>query len=207
MSTPPVVEFVWYKASDEAKLTPTLGKEALDIVSSTPGAQKVFRGYQAEDDGITYVSVAWDSIKAHQDLMQDKARYDPVGASLGPTVAPGAQLSMVHAAFNNHEAAVQAIEDPATELAFLTLKSADKASILRSSLDNLEKALATSPGRRSYTWGKVVEKEDQYLLIIGWDSVEAHWDALKVDQNLSAAVAKMRESVDIDLVHVHYKGF
>jgi len=207
MSAPPVVEFVSLTASEALKASDTVGTEALNIVLESAGAQKVFRGMQAEDKATAYVAVGWDTLKAHQDLMDDKARYDPLLASLATTIAPGTQLTMVHVVFANHAAAIQALEDPAAELAWLTLKSLDQATALPGNMDSLEKALATASGRRSYTWGKVVEKEDQYLLIVGWDTVEAHLNALKVNQNLSTTVAKTSELVEIDLVHVNFTEY
>ncbi|EPQ54472.1 hypothetical protein GLOTRDRAFT_121619 [Gloeophyllum trabeum ATCC 11539] len=203
----PVVEFVYFTASDAYKADDSLIDSAVSAVVRAPGSQNLFRGIQTEDGATLYIAVAWDSITSHENLIKNEAEYTPLVSVLQRAIAPSAAMAMLHAEFNDHAAAVRALADPATELAFFTLKSPDEAAVLPAKMAALEKELEHAPGRRSYTWGKVVEKEDQILLIIGWDSVEAHWDALKVDKPFADAVASAKESVNIDLVHVHFQEF
>lgn len=202
----PVVELAIFPSSEALRADRSIFNKVYEIVTESAGSQYFFTGLQAEDKTTFYVAVGWETLAHHQALIDNKPVYDVLLSSIKPAVGDG-NLSLVHAAFEDPAAALQALSAPATELAFFTLKSPDQAAVLPGSMKNLLEVLGSTKGKQGYTWGKVVEKEGVYALIIGWDSVDIHWDQVKNYGPLTAAVHKVFESVTSDLVHIHFTKY
>ncbi|TFY65030.1 hypothetical protein EVJ58_g2233 [Rhodofomes roseus] len=98
----------------------------------------------------------------------------------------------------------KALEAPATELAYITVNAGVSKETLETKLDELAKAVNALPesyGAISAVWGPTVEKADTLGLIIGWTSVEAHWNTVKTVPELIQLLKDIREIATISLTH------
>ncbi|KIM89099.1 hypothetical protein PILCRDRAFT_812997, partial [Piloderma croceum F 1598] len=95
---------------------------------------------------------------------------------------------------------------PVTEFAFITLKQEKESERgdLEQLLDELRREISSAKGFHGFSWGKSVDpgKENLYILVLGWDSAEAHWAAVGPDTTCGKLIEnKLRVLSNIDLSH------
>ncbi|KDR82910.1 hypothetical protein GALMADRAFT_238558 [Galerina marginata CBS 339.88] len=177
----PVVEFVWWSASDEfLDDYDGLFKPTIDHVSKAEGCLRIFTGLQEQDRTSFWMVVVWESHELHQAMM-DRPDYPAMVGRLKPFFRDG-QIKMNHVEFNNETDA--AFNAPLTSISFLTLK--DGASL--EDLDRLFRVLdnLVDPNHGGYppgAWGATHEDPRKVLYLTGWDSDQAHDSILQVENN------------------------
>ncbi|KAJ6559106.1 hypothetical protein DFH09DRAFT_1161925 [Mycena vulgaris] len=71
-------------------------------------------------------------------------------------------------------------------------------------LEDLGKGLDTSVGAHPpCLWGPSTEDKTKYLLVVGWDTVAAHWEAVKEGTDLHKIVVAIGAVADISIGHSH----
>jgi len=96
------------------------------------------------------------------------------------------------------------LSTPVTEFAFITLKKESERGDLEQLFGELSRELSSAKGFHGFRWGKSVDpgKENLYILVLGWDSADAHWAAVAPDTTCGKLIEnKLRVLSDIDLSH------
>ncbi|THH32790.1 hypothetical protein EUX98_g1381 [Antrodiella citrinella] len=191
-----VVEFATWPASEAFKADRTLAHPALTLIAGCKGAQKIYYGIQHEDKTTAKLVIIWDSLADHQALIDDKPLYAKLGGLLGPVLAGG--LSLFHVKFAAIESIPAHFESPITELATATLKDASKSA-------EFEAGLAQAV---SFSSGKVVEHEKQWVLVKGWQSIEEH-EAFRKDatEAMITLRSNLKQLVDAEMGHWQLTAF
>ncbi|OQV09897.1 hypothetical protein CLAIMM_13974 [Cladophialophora immunda] len=193
--------------------------EALDVVLSQPGARRVFWGRQVEDPSVLTWFVDWDELEDHQKFMDSDA-YKPFLERFGSILGAGAKAYHVRFLPEITTATVDPFSTkpaPATEIVTMWLprsySEADQARLV----DNVEAFLAVlareAKGYKSWVGGWVEEegidipgreeKGKAYVLVVGWESVEAHKEFCETrafQENISLVLG-VRDLKKIEAVH------
>jgi len=205
----PCIEVADAPATEAYKADPTsvtLVGPAMDILKKSQGIIKVYYGLQTEDDKHVYVYNVWEDIKDHHRLQADAVTYPILGEKCAQFMTERSR--MVHIQPTSEPYA--ALGAPATELAYVTVKpgqSKEKVETIGSSLMNLMNELGDKGGVISAVWGPTVEKDDTIAFIIGWTSVEAHWNTVKSNPDAIKLLGELREIADITLTHANLKEY
>ncbi|OSC96598.1 hypothetical protein PYCCODRAFT_1440928 [Trametes coccinea BRFM310] len=201
----PTIEVVWKRATDAFCANPKdaeLVKPAFDILSAQKGQLQKYFGIQHEDQATAYAVIAWQELEDHLRLMNDKETYPRLGEATKTFFDPSASQSMVHVRPLSEP--FKAFEAPVTEIAWFTLKDGQSKNDLEQRVDALMKAILAggpSNGVVSGAWGPTVEKDSLIGLFLGWQSVEAHWEAVK-DKTISDMIAQIQTIASVDLIHI-----
>lgn len=113
----------------------------------------------------------WEDLQDHRNLQADTVQYPILGKHCGQFMAAAADVIHIQPLAEPYKA----LESPATELAYMTVKPGVSKETLESKLDQLAKTVNSLPesnGAISAVWGPTVEKDDTLGLIIGWTSVD-----------------------------------
>lgn len=98
--------------------------------------------------------------------MDDKEGYAKLGAALKPALGGG--LSLLHVAFKPIAVPLDHLNASISEFAIQTLQEGKTSAELEGLLQNPQ----INGEGKTFVTGKVVEKDNQYVLLKGWDSVE-----------------------------------
>ncbi|KZT70174.1 hypothetical protein DAEQUDRAFT_737635 [Daedalea quercina L-15889] len=200
----PCVEVATAPASEAFLANPkdvvSLVQPAFDLLKSTKGLLKIYYGRETEDPSQVYVYPIWEKLEDHKALQADAVQYPILGEHCGRFM--GAASNVIH--IRPLAEPYKALEAPATELAYMTVNPGVPKATLETKLDELAKmvnALPESWGAISAVWGPTVERDDTLGLIIGWTSVDAHWNAVKTVPELISQLKDIREIATINLTH------
>jgi len=178
----------------------SLVQPALDLLKGSKGLIKIYYGQEAEDAKTVYVYNIWEELQDHRNLQADPVQYPILGKHTEQFMAAGS--SVIH--IQPLAEPFKALEAPATELAYMKVIPGVSKETLENRLDGLVKAvngLPESYGAISAVWGPTVENDDTLGLIIGWTSVDAHWDAVRTVPDLIQRLKDIREIATISLTH------
>lgn len=141
----------------------------------------------------------WDSHAAHLKMI-DTPEYKPfieriLEWSSGPT--------LYHAALKPHPPTA-VFTSPVTEVAkWLVAVSKEDWIVF---YEGFGEALNLAPGYRAHAGGYTVENENEFVVAIGWDSVEAHTAYVKTEAG-AAMIAKLMGSVsNPEMWHMRVDG-
>ncbi|KAF8158088.1 hypothetical protein B0H34DRAFT_797503 [Crassisporium funariophilum] len=196
----PIVELVWWSATDEflSTLSSNL-KPTLDYVSKANGCLAIYAGLEEEDSTNVWMAFIWQTFEHHKAMME-RPDYPAMVARLKPYFRDG-QMKMAHVEFNHDTAA--AFSAPLTTVTRLTPKAGQSQEDLEATITNVGRVLA-SVGRGSHApiaWGELQEERDQFLLVIGWDSLEIHREFSNNKDN-KETIQELYDRADIQMVHV-----
>ncbi|KAA1472542.1 hypothetical protein DENSPDRAFT_778197 [Dentipellis sp. KUC8613] len=143
----------------------------------------VFTGLQVEKPNgylLLTRSLAWDDYEAHQRVVADKKNFAANGRKLVPAMAaPRAGVSLFHGVFADTAILERVLSAPVVEIVEVSPKDKSEAgqAKLRELLARMEK-VTNSSGKESAAvagiGGPVHEREGDWVVLIGWQSVEAH---------------------------------
>ncbi|KAK7022259.1 hypothetical protein R3P38DRAFT_3195642 [Favolaschia claudopus] len=98
-----------------------------------------------------------------------------------------------------------AFSAPAVEYGVLTLKPGQSADKLASLGGELVKMLDAATGVHAPTlWGQSIEDGNKFLLVVGWDSLEAHQAAVS-GGSFSGIITQLTEIAELSVKHAHMK--
>ncbi|KAI0668495.1 hypothetical protein C8Q78DRAFT_262739 [Trametes maxima] len=206
----PTIEVVYKPATKAFRAAPqdaSLVKATFDILSAQKGQNPLpkYFGLKHEDKATAYLAIAWDTFEDHDRLMNDKGEYPRLGASTESFFEPGGKGTMFH--IRSTSEPWKALEAPVTEIAVFTLKDGHSKGELEQTVDAIAKrldALGEPAGETLASWGPTVEKDNVVALFVGWQSVEAHVNAVTTDKEVADLITKVKTQSDLDLVHVAF---
>ncbi|KAJ7342714.1 hypothetical protein DFH08DRAFT_873413 [Mycena albidolilacea] len=191
----PILQITSFPASDAFIATPDIFKAPIDVIKSAEGYKSSFYGLQIEDKKTGYFISVWESYELRQKFLADP-RAAGLVEKLKPAVA--GKLERHHIDVSGDPTA--AFSSPVVSITVLTLKSDAAPEKLAALLEELEKGARTTAGARAIMWGQSLEDKNNFLLIGGWDSLEAHQEAIKGGAQL-ATTSQVRALVDASVGH------
>ncbi|KAI0269756.1 hypothetical protein BC834DRAFT_863201 [Gloeopeniophorella convolvens] len=180
-------EFVFWPAGDGYRNDQSVSNPAFQFLKDHK-AEAIFHGLQVEEPAFGLI-VVWDKIQVHKDLMADAVEYPKLLNLLKPTMG-GGDIDMSHVDFLIDP--TPAFKAPITEIAFTSPKTPEDKEAVQARLEQIV-SLANGPTKTAFgaAYGPVVEKPDTFVLVVGWDSVEAHLAAREANKELTGAAGKI----------------
>ncbi|KAI0056107.1 hypothetical protein BV25DRAFT_1921261 [Artomyces pyxidatus] len=182
-----------YKQEPEKTISPTL-----EILRKTEGLVDVFNGIQVEEPNFIAV-LGWETLEAHQRMMDAKESYAVFMSALSASLAPGSQVTMIHVSFTADPR--PAFRAPVAELAWLTPKPGVAKAAVAAVLDKIVAYSndASSPAVGG-SYGSTHERPDIFVFTLGWPSVEAHLNAKK-SAPLGPIVEELGQLITVEMKH------
>ncbi|KAJ7505226.1 hypothetical protein B0H11DRAFT_2272779 [Mycena galericulata] len=197
----PTIQIATFPVSEAFTSKPEIFEAPLTVISTADGHISSFYGAQVEDPKIGYFVSVWESYEHHQKLISD-----PNYASLVEGLKPAAAGKFERNHINVNGDVNTALSSPAVEFVVFTLKAEGSTDKFVSLMGDLAKGLDTSAGEHPpCAWGQSVEENNRYLLIVGWDTVAAHWEAVKEGTALHKVIGAILEHADLTIGHAHIK--
>ncbi|KII84623.1 hypothetical protein PLICRDRAFT_46004 [Plicaturopsis crispa FD-325 SS-3] len=169
-----VTEILTFPTSEAYRTDQSIVKPFAEAIVGSPGLISIHHGLQIEDPAVGYLFVIWESLEAHQALRNSPAQ-GPLLATLKPLFA-GPPISVIHAKFGADPTA--ALNAPVTELVVSTLKEGSSFEAISDILTKM--AYTELPTILGGAYGPAVEIERTFMMVAGWESVEAHREVGKV---------------------------
>ncbi|KIJ64513.1 hypothetical protein HYDPIDRAFT_40257 [Hydnomerulius pinastri MD-312] len=188
----PVTEILYFTASEEYK------KNSVTLNGPVAGVNKSYVGYETEDPTVAFWVNDWVSKEAHDDFTQ-KPEYPELLAAFRPAFASHPTINWVK--FEDNKGALGA---PITEFVTFTLKEGKTMDQLEPLVQELHTKLVGTPKFHGDSWAVVIDKPNVYHGILGWDTVQAHWDAV-TDGPLREVIDRVKLVADLWLVHAALK--
>ncbi|KAI0056116.1 hypothetical protein BV25DRAFT_1832582 [Artomyces pyxidatus] len=196
-------EFASWPASEAYLSNPSIIQPVFGYLKASKGINEIYQGLQTEQPNI-YVINTWDELKDHQNLIEDKENYSALGVHTARTRSENSEESIVHAIFLEDPRG--AFGAPVTEIAHITPKEGVAPGAV-------EEVLVAILGWRSDpdvvvrggAYGRLVEKPETFVLVLGWDTVEDHINTVTAGAP-EQVVAKLKSVGLVELVHVKFKS-
>ncbi|KAF8956994.1 hypothetical protein BDZ97DRAFT_1763276 [Flammula alnicola] len=170
----PLVEIVHFSASEALIARPTLGDSFVDYLKKVDGCLGVSRGFQLEDKSRVFLFITWKT-NEHYEKMRQRAEYPSFMASLKPL---GSDIFIQHIDFDVDIA--NAFSAPITEITTIKAKEGHTQEEVNAVVSEIRaNQHLVKGGHPPIAWGQVKQTPELYILIIGWDSVEAHFASHK----------------------------
>ncbi|KAF7353981.1 hypothetical protein MVEN_01084600 [Mycena venus] len=173
----PVIQRITFPVSDAFSSNPNIFKAATDIVKTSAGYISSFHGLQIEDKKTGYFVTVWQS-SVPFNAFAEGTTY----ASFMDTLQQAASGD-VESHYVDVDAADPSIplSAPITEFVRFTVKEGIQSGDTYDLFERLTRGLDTADGAHppSY-WGSSRNSPGNHILVyVGWDTVEAHWEAVK----------------------------
>ncbi|KIK07939.1 hypothetical protein K443DRAFT_604541 [Laccaria amethystina LaAM-08-1] len=195
----PVVEFASFVASEALLANHDLLEGAVDDISKVDGFISAYAGLKVEDKKTAYLAVVWETYESHKTLM-DSPEYPALIEKLKPAL--GGPLAMDHIPFN--EDVTNALNAPVTQVITSKLKDGQAKDGLLDA-GTFTKALNEAVGAHPpVAFGESKENPGTFIVLIGWDSVEAHVAARGQDPRFKEYAEKAAPLADATVVHVNF---
>ncbi|KAJ7459934.1 hypothetical protein FB451DRAFT_1182208 [Mycena latifolia] len=157
-----------FPVSEAFLSNPEIFKAPLDVIKTADGHIR----YYLPSNSVAQV---WQSYEHHKKLIGEPS-YTSLIEALKPAAAGKLERHHVDIAGD----ANTALSSPATEFVVFTVKPEGSPEKLVPLLEELGKGLDISVGAHPpCMWGPSIEDKTKFLLVVGWDTVEAHWEAVK----------------------------
>ncbi|KAJ7069763.1 hypothetical protein C8F01DRAFT_527375 [Mycena amicta] len=201
----PCIQIAGFPISEAFVSSPDTFKAPLDVIKTAQGHIKSYYGVQVEDKQSGYFVSVWETYEDHLKLIAEPG-YQSLVQILRPATIDSSKFNRNHIDVSTDPLA--ALSSPAVEFVVFTLKNgptdADKLVPL---LTELESGLNAAAGAHPpCIWGQSREDKSKFLLVVGWDTVEAHWEAVKEGTGLHATVGKIASLADLVIGHSHVKA-
>ncbi|KAF5382663.1 hypothetical protein D9615_002902 [Tricholomella constricta] len=193
----PTVAVIRFPGSDAFVADPLVLKDALNILVKADGVISTYYGIQTEDGRSGYLVVIWETYEHH---MNFKQHVSYPGLLTAVSLARSGPLDIQHVDFDRD--AVLSFDVPATELVFMTPKAGVSLDDFHDKLATLREHLIKDTTCHAIAVGASRENKGTWLMVLGWDSVQAHVDA--VSEGIFPELVKNLFAVaDIDLKHTN----
>ncbi|KAJ7095800.1 hypothetical protein B0H15DRAFT_71903 [Mycena belliarum] len=195
----PTLQIATFPVSEAFLSNPEIFKAPMDVIKTAEGHISSFYGLKVEDKKSAYFVTVWESYEHHKRLIGESG-YATIIEALKPAVA--GKLERYH--IDVTADANTTLSAPASEFVVFTLKPDATPEKLVPLLEELGKGLDTAAGAHPpCMWAQSIEDKTKFLLIVGWDTVEAHWEAVKEGTELHATVGKIVAVADLVIGHAH----
>ncbi|KAF8550057.1 hypothetical protein OG21DRAFT_1420311 [Imleria badia] len=197
---PSVAQITYFKASEGYKSGSVSLDGPLTQISKVNGLKQSYVGYQAEDGTVLFWVNDWVTKDAH-DAFTKSVEYIGMGTASRP--AFGSEPTVNYVKFEDTKGALGA---PITEFVTFTLKEGKNIGQLEPLVQELHQKLVGTPKFHGDSWAPIIDKPNVYHGILGWDTVEAHLDAVS-DGPLKEVIDRVKLVADLWLVHAALKPF
>ncbi|KAG1906684.1 uncharacterized protein F5891DRAFT_1003389 [Suillus fuscotomentosus] len=193
----PVTQIMYFKTSssylqDPSRLISELAtKSAADKIE---GLSKAYLGFETEDPTNAFWVFEWTSKSAH-DTYHQTDTFKATQAAARQVFA--SRPTHTFAGFSN---ASRIFSAPATEFVTFTLKKDASMDALQPLVQQLQAKLQGTPKFYGSSWAPVVDKPNVIHGVLGWESVQAHWDAVSSGP-LKEIIDEVKKIADLWLVH------
>ncbi|KAK3111519.1 hypothetical protein LTR53_013152 [Teratosphaeriaceae sp. CCFEE 6253] len=195
--------------NDPNNYAAAVANESFDTLWAVDGVQQVQFGTALENPKSFQLMVTWDSIANHE-ACRASAAFAPFVESQR-RIMDGGLVSMMHVAFQPAAALAKILAAPITEIATAYFAGEAPTDYIETVVE-LDKALRDTEGYLGYAVGishETVEKEGvrgkAAVLVVGWQSVEAHM-ALRHQPSFMETVKTLRSSSKVNgMVHVRFR--
>ncbi|KAG6896094.1 hypothetical protein C0992_010344 [Termitomyces sp. T32_za158] len=168
----PTVEIVRFPGSDEFVADNLVFKDCLSKLVKSEGCISTYYGIQTEDNRSAYLFVIWETYDHHMKFTKHES-YPAAIASLKR--AQAGPLDVQHVNFD--EDAALAMDAPVTEIVTLVPKlGVDEEA--RDIMTKLKDKLNAHGSCHCATMGESRENKGTFFMLLGWDSVQAHYDVV-----------------------------
>ncbi|RXW24426.1 hypothetical protein EST38_g1421 [Candolleomyces aberdarensis] len=172
---------------------PDILKPTLHWIAKAPGFIKQWTGLRVEDGKTVYHVIEWETYEHHKNLPSLPNFHELIDLSKPCFVgAP----TIFHVPFD--VSADDAFDAPITEFCFAKPKNAEQKSEVVDLLNSLTKGLDKCYGP---TLGTTREDSNTISLVMGWDTVKAHVDAVAGHET----VVKIAGLADLEVLHAPLK--
>ncbi|KAH7885328.1 hypothetical protein F5I97DRAFT_1937560 [Phlebopus sp. FC_14] len=189
-----------FTASEEYKSGSFSLDEPLSQISKASGLNKSYVGFETEDPTVLFWVNDWTSKDAHAAFLQ-QPDYSAIADKSRAAFATQPTVNFVQ--FDDAKGPLGA---PITEFVTFTLKEGKTIEQLEPLVQELHQKLAGAPKFHGDSWAVIIDKPNVYHGILGWDTVEAHWDAVK-EGAPKEVIDRIRQLADLWLVHAALKPF
>ncbi|KJA16703.1 hypothetical protein HYPSUDRAFT_58058 [Hypholoma sublateritium FD-334 SS-4] len=195
-----IVEIAWFKSTKAYQEDHTLLYETARRLKEFSGLNKLYLGWQIEPDPtIAYVLNVWESYDHYIAAGKEK-EYSETFATFQPALdGTYADISVAMIPFTSGPE--EAVGAPVTEIVLANLKDGKEDENMTALFD----AIGSTGKLSGHHWGRVRDKENQVALLVGWKSVEFHYEVAKTDIFLD--VIKLGEETLLrpSVAHVAFK--
>jgi len=193
----PVTELVFFTSSEAFRSDPaSIINNVGGILGKSEGMISAYHGPEIEDPSQAYLVVLWETLEHHKALISSPS-YPALMEGLKPAI--GGPFEMLHAKFNKDP--TKAFTAPVTEIAVLTATPGKPREEIGKLLDVISSQEPNSKVTLS-TWGPVVEKEDVFILVVGWESLEAHKAVVaSAPDDFKKVLAGLRDLATLKVTH------
>lgn len=196
----PSTKVMCFKASSSYLQDPTQSITELANQSSAnkiEGLSKFYYGFETEDPSNAFWVFEWSSQAAHEAYHRiDTDDFKDALATSQQLFASKPTQTIV-----NFSDPSRIFSAPVTEFVTFTLKSDVSMNALQPLVTQLQAELQETPNFYGSDWAPVVGKPNVVYGVLGWESVQAHWDAVSSGP-LKEIIDEVKKIADLWLVHV-----
>ncbi|KAG1822776.1 uncharacterized protein BJ212DRAFT_826281 [Suillus subaureus] len=193
----PVTQIMYFKTSSSYLQDPSRLIAELTTTSSADtieGLSKAYLGFETEDPSNAFWVFEWASLNVYRTYRQT----DTFKAT--QAVARQVFASTPTSVFVNFSDTSRIFSAPVTEFVTFTLKEGVSMDKLQPLVTQLEVKLPGTPKFYGSSWAPVVDKPNVVHGVLGWESVQAHWDAVSSGP-LKEIIDEVKKVADLWLVH------
>ncbi|KAJ7822210.1 hypothetical protein B0H14DRAFT_3470968 [Mycena olivaceomarginata] len=195
----PAIQRITFPVSDAFLSDHNIFKSATDIVNTSAGYMSSFYGLQIEDKKTGYFVTVWQS-SVPFNAFAEGTTYTNFMNTLQQ--AASGDLESHYVDVNTVDPCIP-LSAPVTEFVIFTMKEGIQSSDTYDLFERLTRGLDTSEGAHppSY-WGSSRNRAGNHILVyVGWDTVEAHWEAVKEGTELHGVVQDLLKQADVHIGH------
>ncbi|KAG2129487.1 hypothetical protein DEU56DRAFT_817331 [Suillus clintonianus] len=192
----PVTQIMYFKTSSSFLQDPSRLITELANKSGTKieGLTKAYLGFETEDPSNAFWVFEWTS-KAVHDAYRQTETFKATQVASQQVFA--SKPTHTYAGFSNTSPIFSA---PVTEFVTFTLKRGVSMTALQPLVKQLQAKLQGTPKFYGSSWAPVVDKPNVVHGVLGWQTVQAHWDAVSSGP-LKEIIDEVKKVADIWLVH------
>ncbi|KAF8957850.1 hypothetical protein BDZ97DRAFT_1844362 [Flammula alnicola] len=171
-----IVEIAWFNSTKAYQEDHSLLNETARRLKQFAGLNRLYLGWQVEPDTtIAYVLNIWESYDHYIAAGKEK-EYSETFATFQPALdGTYADISVIMAPFTSGPE--EAVGAPVTEIVLAGLKEGKSEADLSTLFDSI-----SSTGKLiGHHWGPIRDKENQFALLVGWKSVEFHYEVAQTE--------------------------
>ncbi|KAG2033754.1 hypothetical protein BDR03DRAFT_902105 [Suillus americanus] len=193
----PVTKIMYFKTTSSylqdpsrliAELNTTISADTIE------GLSKIYHGFETEDPTNAFWVFEWASLDAHS------AHHQTDTFKATQLVSQQAIASTPTSVFVNFSDTSRIFSAPVTEFVTFTLKEGVSMDKLQPLVTQLEVKLQGTPKFYGSSWAPVNDKPNVVHGVLGWESVQAHWDAVSSGP-LKEIIDEVKKIADLWLVH------
>ncbi|KAK2465360.1 hypothetical protein APHAL10511_002714 [Amanita phalloides] len=190
-----VVEIHRFLASDAFIADQSIAKQLLDILKGIKGQIRRYYGLQVEDNKTGFLVLVWESYEDFADIKNNPS-YSAIIEVFKTLHMEGPQ-SQIHVLFNGDTTPV--FNAPVTEFTFANAKEGVVSTIeeRKKGFDAILTKLKPAQGLHGVVSGEIRGDPDTLSAVLGWDSVDAHIQAITAEELKPALDNFMRIAVPV----------